>query len=135
MDILFYSNKNDFSKMILYKIKSENIVNIKTINIDKNNRIPKCIKVVPALYLYKTKKIVIDEKILQFITKNSKKEEEPSNSIPNLFENSSIETDYSLDHFFNTTNFNDITSIDTKNKNDKFSEQDITELINKRKMI
>lgn len=132
MDILFYSNKNDLSKTVLYLINSKKINNIKTINIDRNIKIPKCIKVVPTLYIYKTKQFIIDDNIVQFIT-NIKNEEQPSNSTPDLYENSSIENDYSLDDFFKSTSFTDIKSIATKANKNTISEQDLNSLINKRK--
>ena len=69
-DIIFYSNYDDYSKKIIDLIKKNSIKDILPLCIDDSKiKIPTFITMVPTIYTYKSKELLIDEEIQKYIDK------------------------------------------------------------------
>jgi hypothetical protein len=81
-DLLFYSNKDDYSKEIIEIINKNNIKDIFPVCIDDSKiKIPGFIKLIPTIYLSKSKELIIDEKIKEHVNGLIKKETIENDSI------------------------------------------------------
>lgn len=66
--ILFFSNKCEYSNMILKKITHHNLQDyFMMVNITKGFKVPKFVDRVPMIYLKESKEIIVDESIENFI--------------------------------------------------------------------
>jgi len=81
-DLLFYSNKDDYSKEMIEIINKNSIKDIFPVCIDDSKiKIPSFVKLIPTIYLSKSKELIIDEKIKEYITRLVKTENTDTNSI------------------------------------------------------
>lgn len=130
-DIIFYSNYDEYCKNLINKIKKNNIKDIIPICIDDSKiKIPSFIKVVPTLYLSKSKKILVDEEIDKFIEKRITDENKKldildgytnisfSNGYHNIDLNNHNQDDNNLSIYFSDIN---------NTKNEKLDEKKILE--------
>ena len=108
-DILFYSNHDDYSKLIIETVKRNHIKNVLPLCIDDTKiKIPTFIKVVPTIYISSSKEIIVDENIKRYIdkiieTENKKLDSiEPYGSIGSNFHdiNLDMKEEGDLDSFF-----------------------------------
>lgn len=100
-DIIFFSNFCDYSKEILNKIKEYKLQDkIVSVCVDDNNiKLPPFLEAVPTIYLYKSKSIIIDDDIINYLD-NQKPQQQQQNigDWDNNFSNSSMSTFASLDN-------------------------------------
>ncbi len=102
-DLLFYSNKDDYSKEIIEIINKNSIKEIFPVCIDDSKiKIPSFVKLIPTIYLSKSKELIIDEKIKEHINVLVKKE---------TIENVSIEA-------YGTDSMDNLHDIDLSKKED-----------------
>jgi len=81
-DLLFYSNKDDYSKEMIEIINKNSIKEIFPVCIDDSKiKIPSFVKLIPTIYLNKSKELIIDEKIKEHINGLVKKETIENDSI------------------------------------------------------
>ena len=74
-DLLFYSNKDDYSKEMIEIINKNSIKDIFPVCIDDSKiKIPSFVTLIPTIYLSKSKELIIDEKIKEYITGLVKKD-------------------------------------------------------------
>jgi len=69
-DIVFYSNRDDYSKRVLKMISDQNRDNnfIFICVDDRNIQLPSFLKAVPTIFLVKEKKVLVDETIEEYLT-------------------------------------------------------------------
>jgi len=69
-DIVFYSNRDDYSKRVLKMISDQNRDNnfIFICVDDRNIQLPSFLKVVPTIFLVKDKQVLVDESIEEYLT-------------------------------------------------------------------
>lgn len=131
-DLLFYSNFDDYCKQILGIVKKNNIKDLVPICIDDSKiKIPSFIQVVPTIYISKSKKIMIDDEIHDYVKNKIKNDNKGIDNL-NGFSSISFSNDYhdiDLNNHDNDDNnlssfFSDINSM---NNTEKLDEQTILE--------
>src|SRR6056300_975991 len=89
-DIVFYSNRDDYSKRVLKMVSDQNRDNnfIFICVDDRNIQLPSFLQVVPTIFLVKDKQVLVDENIEEYLTPK-KKDQEFQDELGAYFDSSS----------------------------------------------